>query len=278
MLFSRKFIDFIIHSNVYLSLGALSFAFISLIILNLSLRFEPLLIPFSTTFFLYNLNRKTDKKEDSINYPARMQFLSKYGSTIFWLSIFLYVPSLFLAAINSIETLLIALIPTLIMILYAIFRLKKIFLLKNIIASFGWAAMVFLVGSYYNLSLINLSLLSVLIFIFLRLFMNTVIFDIRDMNGDKLSKIITIPVKIGIRYTKLILILINAISFIFILLAAKLFNLNYVSYLIGFIAFIYGLIYISLIGKVNMKKLCEAVDGEMIFFGFFCFLWLLVIK
>jgi 4-hydroxybenzoate polyprenyltransferase len=273
----KKIVDFLIHSNIYLSLGASSLAYISCKLLGLGLRVEPLLITFSTTFFLYNLNRKTDIKEDIINYPERVKFLSKYGKIIFYVSMVFYILSLFIAITKSIFTFLIALIPTTIMILYAFFRLKKVFLLKNFIASLGWASMVLLVSNYYNLSF-NISIFSVFFFIFLRLFINTIVFDIRDLKGDESSNIITIPVKIGINKTKKILHILNIFSFIFILMSTTLLNLNKVAYLTGFIALIYGFLFIFLINKINIKKLCEIVDGEMIILGIVCFLGSLAIK
>ena len=47
------------------------------------LKFEPLVISFLATFFIYNLNKKTDILEDSINYPERRKFVDKYGTTLF---------------------------------------------------------------------------------------------------------------------------------------------------------------------------------------------------
>lgn len=260
-------INFLIHSNIYLALGSLCLSFLSMVLLNFQPKYEPLIIVFSTTLFLYNFNRKTDIKEDLINYPERVNFLKKYGTYIFYFSNLLYVFSLLLAAIHSIYTLIIALIPTIIMFAYAVLRLKKILFIKNVVASLGWATMMLLVGKYYDINLFNLSLLSLVLFIFLRLLLNTIIFDIRDIEGDKKVGTTTIPIKVGIKNTKKILSIVNIFSALFLCFSTSVLSLNSIGYLVSLIAFIYGQYCISSIGKLEIKKLCEIVDGEMLTLG-----------
>ena len=48
----NKLLEFLVHSNIYLSLGAASVAYVVLFLLRGPLLWEPLLISFCSTFFL----------------------------------------------------------------------------------------------------------------------------------------------------------------------------------------------------------------------------------
>ena len=70
-------------------------------------------------------------------------------------------------------------------------NLKQKVLLKNVSISFGWSLIPILVGFYFGAFDVPLLLLGP--FIFLRLMTNTIIFDIRDTEGDRENGVKTLP-------------------------------------------------------------------------------------
>ena len=126
----KKIIKYFIHSNLYISIAALSLAFVCEVLLNINLLWEPLFISFASTFFIYNINRITDKKEDIINYPERSEFVSKFGKMLLVIGFIIYFISIFLSALNSFNTLVISLIPFVLIVFYGILRVKKILYIK----------------------------------------------------------------------------------------------------------------------------------------------------
>ena len=149
---------------------------------------------------IYTLNRFTDIAEDSINLPEREKFSRRYGKFIFTFALILYAVSLVMVTLNSTIAGFIAAVPIIIAVLYSFIRLKNIFLIKNILICTGSICSILIVGAYYNDFSINLILLMGIIFI--SVFINTIIFDIKDVRGDKLCNIRTFPVKYGLMKTK----------------------------------------------------------------------------
>lgn len=271
----KNFLYFLIHSNIYLALGSSFLPIVAYTFLHLPILFQPVFIVFATTFFLYHLNRKTDIKEDVINYPERVKVLKKYGKILFWFSFVIYLIALSLAFSSGIKIFLLSLIPLLIMISYSIFKLKKYFIIKNMLASFGWASSFLLSSAYFNLETSKATLI-IFFFYFLRGLVNTIICDIRDIEGDKLAKISTLPIKIGVKRTKKILYLLNFISFILIITSIY-FKLIPGGYILSLV-FLYGIFYISRINYMKIKFLSELVDGELYILGLLALIERLVFK
>ncbi|MCX6818632.1 MAG: UbiA family prenyltransferase [Candidatus Aenigmarchaeota archaeon] len=270
----KKVLEFLVHSNIYLALCMSSVAFMCMTLYQVNFRWEPIFILFIGTFFMYNLNRKTDIKEDKINYHERFKFLEKYGNIIFITGGILFLFTLGLALMNGLYTFLITIFLVILTSSYSIFKMKKIFFLKYILVSVVWGTAAFLVGSYFFT--INLSVLLVFIFIFLRVLITTIFFDIRDIKGDKLYGISTIPNKYGVNNTKHILYIINTVCGLFLLSIIYLNLLSHLIYLLSLIVF-YCYFYISLIGKVNVKVLGEVADGEYIILGILTIIGVFVI-
>jgi len=257
----ERFLYFLVYSNIYLALGALSIAYMSIVLLQVPFRWEPLFIAFSGTFFLYNLNRKTDIGEDRINYPERVEFFEKYGSIIFKVSIIFFVSSLLLALLNGIITFLVVLTPFVLVILYSVLRLKKIFLIKNIFVGMGWATIPLLAGLYSHPNYI-ITLIVVMLFIFLRVWMGTAIFDVKDIVGDRIYKISTIPGRYGIKTLKLFSYLLNTSAGILILYCSFIKILPIEGFLVFLITF-YSYFTIFLIGKSDIKFVSNIlVNGD----------------
>jgi len=196
----RSFILFLVYSNLITAISVSTATLLTFFLLNYPVILPVILAVFSGTLLIYTLNRFTDIHEDSINLPERVEFIRKYGKIIFLISLIMYVFSLVVVGMHSSIAVIAAISPLIIAFSYSYFRLKRFFLVKNILISTGVSCSVLIVGAYYNDFAIRLLLLAIIIFG--SILVNTIIFDIKDLKGDKLCQIQTIPVKCGIRTTK----------------------------------------------------------------------------
>lgn len=163
-------------------------------------------------FALYSLNKITDTREDAINMPQRLGFIAGRRKLIIALALMAYSLCLLQVVLQSPPSVLFVLFPFAANVLYGIRlhpllpRLKDIPVMKNVVVAVSWAVpLTFLVaaragGDCY------LAVPLVFGFILVKAFTNTVLYDMRDVTGDRENGIRTIPVLIGPKRTILVLL------------------------------------------------------------------------
>ncbi len=263
---ARKSLRFLVHSNIYLSFGASVVAWLTLFVMQLP--FEPalLFIPFAGGMFIYNLNRHTDDKEDIINVPERRRFISEHGFYLMVISSAMYLGALYLASMRGWHVLLVAALPGAIASLYSIKRLKRLFFFKNALVGLSWGLTPLLVGFYNNLFGPGFFLLAA--FFAIAFFVNTVIFDVKDVIGDSNAKIRTIPIRLGIEKTRTVCHAANALALVVLVSSVFLRVLPVGALvLVPFLAYIY--FYTRSAGeKKDGFFYGLVVDGEFVFLFF----------
>ena len=219
--------EFLVTSNLFAALYATSVCLITLYLTNHPLLFILPLTAFSGTLLIYTMNRYTDRKEDIINNPFRFQYLERFGKATLSIAIGLYLLSLFFLLQLNLATFLIALLPIFIAIIYSVFRLKRVFLLKNISVSLGILCSVLIVMVTFN----DFTIFSLLLssFFFLNFLINTIIFDVKDIEGDVRYGIGTLPGKYGLKKTKMVC---YALLLVSVLLIPVLISFTQKSYLL----------------------------------------------
>ncbi|MDW7728243.1 MAG: UbiA family prenyltransferase, partial [Candidatus Methanoperedens sp.] len=192
----------LIYSSIYLSIAGASMIYISCTMQHIPYSPSLLAIMFLATFSVYNINRKTDEKEDAINHSDRHSFTSRYGNVLFTSAILAYILAIGLALCYGIKTALVSSIPLLCGILYSIIwiperfkyrRLKEIPFVKNLVVAFAWASTPALLPVYSSSYSESVATLVVIIFFFTLVFINSILFDLRDVEGDAASGVKTIP-------------------------------------------------------------------------------------
>lgn len=271
----QKCLECIIYSSLFVGFVGAAMVLTTSLLLNLSVSIEMLLIIFLISFAVYNINRKTDVPEDRISHPTRTVFIIAYYKYLKLIATISYITGCILSFSKNIQTGIIALLPLIFVVLYSmrwipkksISRLKDIFLIKNFTVAFAWAIVVTLLPIAYFEKDIQISAMFIFLFIFMKVFGNTVTFDVRDVPGDKLSGIRTIPIKIGVEKTKHLLTIVNIFSFLSIVIPAFLGFLPHSAYIIS-ITCVYTQFYINSIGKLDIKFLTDILaDGEYIVMG-----------
>ncbi|MFH1824458.1 MAG: UbiA family prenyltransferase [Candidatus Firestonebacteria bacterium] len=251
------------------------------------LTFQPIIyfFTFSVLFLIYAYNRIADIKEDKISASERLTFIKKIKSINVYAAIVLFIISCALIFLTgNLTALSLYLLTGFIGINYSkkilfIPKIKNILLIKNISIGVMFALSVIAVpfllvgadmtGVFYLL----------LAYLFLRVFINTIYFDIRDIAGDKTAGVLTIPIKIGEQKTIKILNIINALTLLIILpiLNASP-NPHYILFVLPAIL---GAIYLNL-PKNTFKKMTQyelIADGtdSYLYILIFAIIWLVAL-
>lgn len=253
----------LVHGNFYLALSAGAVAFTTLALAGYPLRFEPVLISFSIVFFMYNVNRFTDIDEDEVNEPERASFVRKYGKILLVSSILIYLISLGLAWENSLLTLTLALGNIGLGISYSVLRLKEKLFFKNFIVATGWAVLPLIAGSYYSLT--DPEIVFSAFYFGMAIFNNTVIFDIKDILGDRKEGVSTLPNTLGLEKSRLLIHLSNIGLALTVVLLVVSEIISY-RFLILLMLNVYAALYIQFADE-NRSTIFYGlvVDGEYIF-------------
>ncbi len=256
------------YTNILLGLAAASSLYTAFIFMNAKVHWPSLLMVFLVTFAIYNMDRSSETRLDKINHPERQNFVSS-KRYLLHISIASYATAMIIA--SSTELRLLLLLPLAFSILYKYAGLKRIFLLKNIAVATPCAILATSIPVLGESSIPIGVRLAFFSFFFLKMFVNTVACDIKDIKGDARFTINTLPVKMGIQKTKMALYVITIIAACLAVYYAFIFS----SMSIYFISMItgYSLFYIYKIGKTEIKFLSDVViDGEFLFMGFLAYL------
>lgn len=257
-----KMLDVLVQTHIYLGIAAACFAWMSLIVLGLPLQWEPLFIAFAQTFFVYGCNRFTDLDEDAINTPERLQYQAWYQHTFVRLGPLIYGAALVVAWRQGPLAFAFALLPCILGGGYSVLRLKKVFLLKNVIVAGGWGSIALLVSAY-GASVDNRALVLFLL-IFLRVGAGAILCDIKDVAGDRVAGIATVPTRYGLRGTRRWVIGINLFYITLILIAPPMGLMPSLVYPLSLMA-VYSVWCSVLMEKVAPGLVSHVlVDGEFI--------------
>ena len=279
MLKTRKFLKLIQNEIIYgghlLSLGAVSIVFTSAILLNIKITWDCLVIVYLGIYSAYLFNRYKEIKIDFSTNLERTLYLQKHIKyipfVIFFCALLMIVILVFF---NKTSVIIFGLILFLISLLYSIFLkefTKKIIGFKNYFVSLMWTLLIIFLSLYYSFPL-NLSLVLILIFVYLRCFIDTNFYDIKDIESDKKENLLTLTVIFEKEKLLQFLNLINILALLPIILGVYLGLFPVFSLMLLFII----PITFYLLKKLEIKKINIAYFSE-IAIGIEKISWLLLI-
>jgi 4-hydroxybenzoate polyprenyltransferase len=197
------------------------------------------------TFFLgisvYSLNRVTDLEEDAVNLPDRGRFFKKNRDYLLFASLESINIAVVLAFLSNPSAIIVILFAFYIASFYGTgarrLRLKNILFLKNITiaVTMTMAAVLLPLVVQSNIAFI---VLMVAYFIFLNILIESVLHDVRDMEGDRKAGVRTIPVSLGRNKTRNLLLLLNSTLVVWV--AFSLFQAIFYPYIF---VLIFGVLY-----------------------------------
>jgi 4-hydroxybenzoate polyprenyltransferase len=192
---------FFVHSNLLISLSATGVAVSTIVLADLPFDIVPLFIVFAVTLFVYSFNRLTDLAEDAQNVPTRASFVEQYGTVLLAVGGVLYLAATALAVVRGIPGAPAMVVPLAVAVLYSVVGVKRILLVKNLLVGLSWGVIPLGVGVYYE-RLLSTDILFMFIFTTAALTIAAVVFDIKDIEGDRAEGISTVPLVVGVERTK----------------------------------------------------------------------------
>ena len=267
-----KLISFLISTSIFVAINGILEVYFSFLLFGIISNLKILLSFFLMTFFIYGLNKLTDINEDAINTPERAKLIKKIEPIFKFSLVSSFILALLLSSLANFLALPILLFPLVSGTLYSVKffpnlpRLKDILGVKNIIIALAWAICSTLLPAIFLPEKRYIAIIAVFYLFFLKGFINAVLFDIRDIEGDRISGVRTIPVVFGRQKTKNLLLILSStfIPWLAVSYLAGYFH----QYLFVFIfAIAYGHWYILHFCKEGLKigkSLDLLVDGEWI--------------
>ena len=219
---------FMVSTSLFLAASGVFKLYLSFILYGVEPRWNLLAATFLLVFSVYGINKLTDMEEDEINNPERVSYIKRIEGIFRHAILVSLLLAIFLSALTSLWAVLVVLFPIAAGVLYSIRlspnypRLKDVTGVKNTIIATTWANgtafLPYLVAGNVALSKVAL----IYYFFFMKSMINTILFDVRDIEGDRVNGIRTIPVKLGFRKSKALLIALNSTFLLWLALAYHL--------------------------------------------------------
>ena len=205
-------LKFLSSSSIFLALNGALVVYFANILYNDQISSTIYFAAFLSTYAVYNLNKISDSKEDAINRPDSKTKGPLYHAIPSIAAIF---PSLAIGIATGPLTLLILAVPLIIGFAYSfpiaksMPRLKEIVGVKSFAVAISWAITgAFLPETAQSTAPDKIFL--IFFYVFAQILVNTIIFDAFDVKGDVFSGFKTIPIALGRKKTRRLLILINS--------------------------------------------------------------------
>ncbi|SEW08186.1 UbiA family prenyltransferase [Halobacterium jilantaiense] len=198
-----------VHGNLVVSLAATSVAATTAALVRVPVDPLALFVVFAATLFVYSADRVADADVDAANLPRRAAFARRHGRTVVAASTLLYVAAVALAAARGVRYVEFLALPVVAVGVYSGLRAKRVFLAKNLLVGGAWAAVPLGVGAHaarlgdprvWLLAAWTGSVITVA----------AVVFDVKDVHGDRAAGIDTIPVRYGPAAARRVATLANA--------------------------------------------------------------------
>ena len=258
-------LELLTSTSIFIALNASIVAAFSSLLYGVEVKPTILLIAFLATFSVYNMNRATDRAEDSINRPrvaSRSLLFFLVPSMVASALCLLLSASVGAQALTVIVTSFIASIFYSVKLSPSTPRLKEIVGLKSVLVAFSWGFTGALLPASFQ-AVDVAKIVMAFTYIFIQILVNTILCDVRDMDGDRSSGVKTLPIALGLSRTRKLLFIVNTLMFPWLLycLTQGLF-LKYVPALFFGVGYGYLIIW-AFSRKERNRLLVElAVDGE----------------
>jgi len=166
-------------------------------------------------FAIYTLDKIADMDKDAANLPERLSFLKGRKNLATGYALSAYSLAIVIVLLDMPLALPILIFPLAVNLIYgskpisSLPRLKDLPFIKNFIVAITWALGTALLPAMHSSNASMITVASVFYFMLIKTFIDTVLYDIRDVKGDRDSGVKTIPVLIGPRKTIAILLLLE---------------------------------------------------------------------
>jgi 4-hydroxy-3-methylbut-2-enyl diphosphate reductase len=214
----EHYLRFFLQSNLYVAGGAGCLSYAADVLQGIKPRLADFFITFFYVFAMHVLNRYADKAS-RFNYPSRAALYERYKFGFFLASLSGVSGALIIANAQSKSAFFALLAMTGLGLLYSVrifpeswlrvvrvAKLKDIPASKTIFVAGGWSVVATLLPALREGNNLNLKALFAFAAVFALVFLRSALFDIVDIQGDRLVGEETLPIVIGEKRTRRLLV------------------------------------------------------------------------
>ncbi len=240
-----------VYGGHLLSLGAVSIVFASALLLGIKVTWDCLVAVYLGMHSAYLYNRYKEFHKDYLTNPERTKHLKKIVNKLPFIIIsFLILLVLILVFYSEPTVLFFGLFLLAASLSYSYSKglknmTRKIPGFKSVFVSLMWASLPAFLVLYYSAS-INIALLLIMSFVFLRFFINTSSFDIKDINSDKEEGLLTLAIILGKNKLIKVLVFLSVISLLPLIMGVYLNYFPFYSLILIFFVFLYSLFFLKI--------------------------------
>lgn len=225
-----KLIWLLLATNIYVSIAGGALTYTADILQKNVPNISHFLITVFYLFAMHNLNRFTDRKSQKFNDPLRALFYEKYRWPVLIISALSLVLALTLVFEQGIKPFLLLTGMSIFGIFYSVRVIPKSFSAnirvrglkeipgsKTFLVAVAWAFVTTLIPAWSGSRIPDLTTLTVLFFILLLVFVRSALFDVFEVQGDRIVGKETLPIFIGEEKTLFILHILMVIQVVLLL-------------------------------------------------------------
>ncbi|NYT01633.1 MAG: UbiA family prenyltransferase [Methanosarcinales archaeon] len=214
--FLRRFFTFLAVSSLFIGATGFFKTYIGYIMMDLRPSLALSFAVFLVSFCVYSLDKVADMNNDLTNMPERCGFLAGRRNTVIAYSLAAYAGALAIVWMIEPMALPVVFVPFIANAFYGtklipgLPRLKDIPVMKNVIVAIAWSLTTILIAGYQILFTAPEVVAMVIYFMLIKTFIDTVLYDVRDVKGDREAGVRTMPALLGERKTIIVLLLLNS--------------------------------------------------------------------
>jgi len=214
----EHYLRFFLQSNLYVAGGAGCLSYAAAVLQGIKPRLADFFITFFYVFAMHVLNRYADKAS-RFNYPSRAALYERYKFGFFLASLSGVIAAFIIANAQSQSIFFALLAMTGLGLLYSVrifperwlrvvrvAKLKDIPASKTIFIAGGWSVVATMLPNLREGFHLGLQSLFALIVVFVLVFVRSALFDLVDIQGDRLVGEESLPIIIGEKLTKRLLV------------------------------------------------------------------------
>ena len=276
----------LVYGGHLLALGTASIAATAALVLGRTPTWDLLVMAYLFSYGAYMVNRVSDFDEDRVSHLDRTAYLEGRRRSLPAIALVSFGVGYVLALLRNLALFAGLLVPLVLAVVYSVgskrmgrvlgmSRLKEGLFVKNLTVSFGWSLIPLLVGLYYMQ--LPPAMIVLCPFIFLRLMVNTIFFDVRDVEADAAYGVRTIPVSLGTDASRKLMDVVDFSSGLYVALLVLSGVLPvFAGLLVVFTPYSFAYRYFSQRSMKHKDSLRDlAADGEYLLWGFVTYLGLI---
>lgn len=203
-----------VYTSAYLAVIAAVEVALVTVLLSVPWTVAPLVVGL-VTFAVYVADRIADADGDAVSAPRRAAFVRRHADALYVAAAVAYGLAVALSVLGGPLVLGLALLPGLFWVVYAsnwvpafgggVGRLKDVFLVNSAVVALAWAVTLTLMPLAFADVGVTPTTGVVFVYFFVRVFTNTEIPNVRDVEADRAIGVPTLPVVVGKRRTRQVL-------------------------------------------------------------------------